>query len=99
MIINEDEIAVVAKKMGDNLRLFRIRGKHGTQETMAFRIGVSEKTYSKMERGDPSVSLATWLSVATMFRKADPLLELMSPKSLFDELANDEKLPQRFRSC
>jgi len=96
MITNED-VTTIAKKMGDNLRLFRIKGKHGTQETMAFRIGVSEKTYAKMERGEASVSLEKWISVAALFRKTDPLLELMSPESLFDELANNEKIPQRFR--
>ena len=97
MSYDDNKISDVAKKMGDNLRAFRIKGGHGTQATMAFRIGVSEGTYAKMEQGNPSVSMATWLSAATLFNKEDALLNLMSSSSLFDRVAEDEKVPQRFR--
>lgn len=93
----DNKISIVAKKMGDNLRSFRIKGGYGTQATMAFRIGVSEGTYAKMEQGNPSVAMATWIATATLFNKEDVLLDLMSHDSLFDQVAEHEKVRQRFR--
>lgn len=51
--------------MGENLRKLRKkRYPSDDQKTFAFRIGVSKGTYVKMEKGDLSVSMASYVEAA-----------------------------------
>jgi len=52
-----------SEKMGLRLRKARI-ARDKTQHELAVMAGVSSKVIGRMERGDASVTLAKWLSVA-----------------------------------
>jgi len=74
--------------MGKNLRA--LRKKHypsDDQKTFAFRIGVGKSTYIKMERGDLSVSMASYVHAAKLLNVTDGFQELFVQETdLFKEL-------------
>ncbi|MDB5969381.1 MAG: helix-turn-helix domain protein [Hydrocarboniphaga sp.] len=48
--------------MGDNIRKARLRRAYSA-ETVAQRAGITRKTYSRVEQGDPAVSLGVYARV------------------------------------
>ncbi|NOQ77324.1 MAG: hypothetical protein GQ475_05975 [Methylococcaceae bacterium] len=74
--------------MGNNLR--QLRKKHypsDDQKTFAFRIGVGKGTYIKMERGDLSVSMASYVNAAKLLNVSDGFQGLFVEETdLFKEL-------------
>lgn len=54
---------IVAQRLGLVLRSARIKAEQ-TQDELAARIGVSRWTLAAMEKGDPKVSLASWIKVS-----------------------------------
>lgn len=49
----------ILTQLGENIRLARKRRKY-TQTLISERSGMSRLTIRKIERGDPTVSLAAW---------------------------------------
>ncbi|ATX81988.1 helix-turn-helix protein [Mariprofundus ferrinatatus] len=81
-----NDIVNTCKQMGLNLKDLRINSFEDTQETMATRLGVSLRTYSRMEAGDPTVKIGTWLEAAKITRQIDRWISLFTEeKSLFDQ--------------
>ncbi len=74
--------------MGKNLRT--LRKKHypsDDQKTFAFRIGVGKGTYIKMEKGDLSVSMASYVYAAKLLNVIDGFQALFVQEvDLFKEL-------------
>jgi hypothetical protein len=67
-------------------------------EVMAERALTTRPTISRMEKGDPSVSMGVWASALFVLGLADRLGDLVSPAN--DELGlilNEERLPLRAR--
>jgi len=79
------DISEIACKMGSDLKKIRINVMQDPQKTMAIRVGVSLATYAKMEKGDASISLATWLAAAKVTRNINKWGTLFSGESLFDQ--------------
>ena len=74
--------------IGEKLR--KLRKKHypsDDQKTFAFRIGVGKGTYVKMERGDLSVSMASYVHAAKLLNVSDGFQGLFVEETdLFQEL-------------
>jgi len=88
MLQRDEETVQMARELGQNLRADRkSRFPRDTQGDFARRIGVSRYTYSKMERGDPSVALGSYLAAARMVGGGRSLVASLSGqrRPLFDE--------------
>lgn len=53
-------------ELGERLRLARLR-RHLTTTTVAARCAISRPTLVKVERGDPSVTIGTYLRVLSVY--------------------------------
>lgn len=67
------------RELGGNLSLARKRRKESLK-TWAGRIGVSEPTLVRMERGDPGVAIGTYATALWMIGRAQALPELAAPQ-------------------
>ena len=88
---------LAARRLGENVsswrKLYRI-----TSEELADRAGVSRATVSRLENGDPSVSLATFLGVCRVLDMIDPVVEATDPyETDLGRARADQELPQRVR--
>ena len=93
-MVNSD---VSTARLGQMLRDWRLRqGRGELQAATAVRIGVSESTYRKMERGDGGVAIRHWMAALDMMGIAESLFEAMEgERQLLDLL--DEGTPARKR--
>ncbi|MCP1727907.1 transcriptional regulator with XRE-family HTH domain [Natronospira proteinivora] len=83
----EQTLQTLARQLGANLRAARKRRFPGdTQSDFARRIGVSHYTWRKMEKGDPSVAMGSYLRAAHLLGLAEALVAAFHPPepSLFD---------------
>lgn len=78
----------ILPSMGENLKKLRKkRYPSDDQKTFAFRIGVSKGTYVKMEKGDLSVSMASYIEAAKLLNVMDGFQGLFVQEvDLFKEL-------------
>lgn len=86
------------KKLGIDIRTARIR-RRITMDLMAKRASISRTTLTKIEKGDPSVSLGIYATVIFVLGLISNLENLVNANK--DELGIDleeENLPQRVRS-
>ncbi len=84
-------------KLGKDLRAARIRRRISTA-VMAERALINRMTLYKIERGDPTVSIAGYATVMFVLGMIDRLAEIAAPK--FDEVGlslEEERLPKRIR--
>lgn len=84
-------------KLGDDIRSARIR-RRITTTLMAERAFITRTTLSKVEKGDPSVSLGIYATVMFVLGLAPRLDDLADVRG--DELGlrlEEERLPQRVR--
>lgn len=85
------------RKLGKDIRTARIR-RRITMELMAKRASISRTTLTKIEKGDPSVSLGTYATVIFILGLVTNLVHLLDANR--DELGRDleeENLPKRVR--
>ncbi len=83
------------KKLGNDLCDARRRRRISTT-LMAERVGISRPTLSKIEKGDPSVSLGSYASALFVLGMTERLSDLADIK--FDEtglMLDEENLPER----
>lgn len=87
-----------AKQVGSAVRAARL-ARNSTQESMAERARMSAITWLKIERGDVSVAMGSWLSALEQTGLLHRLDDLADPKSdpLGEELRR-EQLRKRARS-
>lgn len=83
------QIALLAQ----NIVIARKRRKE-TQAQWAQRLGVSQPTMARIERGDPSVSMASYVMCMWLINQAQGLAELIAPQN---DLASLEKEVARVR--
>jgi transcriptional regulator with XRE-family HTH domain len=82
--------------LGERLRQARI-ARHEMQQRFANRLGVSRPTLSKMESGDPGVSIGAWAKALELLDRYDELdLILASGDNLFEKY-EQESAPRRKR--
>lgn len=73
-------------ELGERLKLARLR-RHFTTVLVAKRCGISRTTLTKVEKGDPSVTMGTYLRVFSVYGLSDDLAKL----------AADDKLGRRLQ--
>jgi transcriptional regulator with XRE-family HTH domain len=79
---------------GSNLKLARLRRKYSA-EAVAQRAGISRKTLSKVERGDPAVALGIYARVMQVLRLEDDLGKLAVDDLLGRKLQDADLAPKR----
>ena len=79
---------------GSNLKLARLRRKYSA-EAVAQRAGISRKTLSKVERGDPAVALGIYARVMQALRLEDDLGKLAVDDFLGRKLQDADLAPKR----
>lgn len=86
-----------AQTMGENLRTWRkLRGI--TAQEMADKAAVSADTISRLENGDPSIALHTFLNVCNALGITERIEEATDPyETDYGRARADQALPQRVR--
>ena len=84
------------KQFGENLRLDRLR-RNITAKLEAERVGISISTLSKIERGDATVSIGSYMQVLVTLNMASDILKVAADDTLGRTL-QDLGLPVRARA-
>ena len=84
------------RQFGENLRLARLR-RNITAKLEAERVGISISTLAKIERGDPTVSLGSYMQVLVTLNMANDILKIASDDT-FGRTLQDLHLPVRARA-
>ena len=79
---------------GENLKLARLRRKYSS-ESVAQRAGITRRTLSKVERGDPGVALGIYARVMQVLRMEEELSHLATDDVLGRKLQDAEIIPKR----
>ena len=86
-----------ARRMGESISAWRRMLRISSQE-LADRVGVSRETISRLENGDPSVSLATFVGACGALGILDRLEDAVDPyETDLGRARSDQLLPQRVR--
>ena len=84
-------------KLGEDIALAR-RKRALTVEMMAERVGVSRTTYQKIEKGEPSVSIAVYAMALFVLGFEDALANVADARNDDTGMVLDaERLPKRIR--
>lgn len=83
--------------LGEHLALARLRRKE-SQRQWAVRLGVSIPTLIRLERGDPSVSMAVYASALWLLGLFHGLAELAEPAKDSRALETDIRAASRLRA-
>ncbi len=67
------------RELGENLSIARKRRREARKD-WAQRIGVSEPTLARMEKGDPSVSMGVYATALWLMGRAQALAALAAPE-------------------
>lgn len=96
MFSQEQKEAMV--QLGKRLKAARLE-RDDTQKEFVIRIGVSVPTLQKMEQGNPTVALGTWVKALDVLSKLDELDKLLTPReSLAQRYAVYQKTKGRQRA-
>lgn len=88
---------LAAKIIGENLATWR-RLRNITSQELADRVAVSRNTISRLENGDSTVSLATFINVCNVLSITSRIKEATDPfETDFGRIRADQSLPQRIR--
>jgi transcriptional regulator with XRE-family HTH domain len=87
-------VAALLAELGANLSIARKRRKESLK-TWAGRIGVSEPTLARMERGDPGVAIGTYATALWLMGRAQALPELAAPQLDLGALENEVRVAQQ----
>lgn len=86
-----------AKDIGQSIRDWRSL-QTITSNELADMAGVSRSTLSRLENGDPSVSLATFLNICNAFALTDRVIDAVDPyETDYGRARASQSLPQRVR--
>lgn len=92
MISKESQIML--NELGKRVRDLRLE-RNERQEDFAARLGISIPTLRKIEQGDPSVAIGTWLDTIWLLDRLGDLAQVLSAgKSLFDQWERQQR-PRR----
>jgi transcriptional regulator with XRE-family HTH domain len=87
-------ISRLLKNFGGNLKLARLRRKYSA-ETVAQRAGVTRRTLSKVEHGDPAVAFGVYARVMQVLRLEGDLAQLAVDDVLGRKLQDAGLTPKR----
>ena len=90
-------IASALLELGKAIRVARIRRRQSVAD-FASRLGVTLPTLRKLERGDPGVAVATFVSALWLIGLLDRLRDLAKPENyVLGNMLETSRLPQRVR--
>ena len=90
--LNDLEKATL-ERLGERLRRHRIE-RGDRQAVFAARLGVSEPTCRKIERGDPTVQVGCWVRALYLLGRLEDLDEVLADReSLFDRWDREQRNP------
>lgn len=72
-------VAAQLRELGENLSIARKR-RSESRKAWALRVGVSEPTLMRMERGDPGVSMGAYATAFWLIGRSNALAELAAPE-------------------
>lgn len=72
-------VLVQLQQLGEHLVIARKRRKE-SRKAWAERIGITEPTLTRMERGDPSVAFGSYATALWLIGRAQALAELAAPE-------------------
>lgn len=84
-------VAAQLRELGANLAIARKRRRESLK-TWAQRIGISEPTVTRMERGDPSVALGIYATALWLMGRVGAIAELAAPQLDLGALEDAVKL-------
>ena len=88
-------LAPILEQLADRLRKARL-ARNESQEVFAARIGLTRQTYSKMEKGIPSIPLGYWLAASEIVDRLQTWENVLAEKDdLFAQFANERLKRQR----
>src|SRR6202042_400639 len=87
-------ISRLLQGFGGNLKLARLRRKYSA-ETVAQRAGITRRTLSKVEQGDPTVAFGAYARVMQVLRLEDDLTKLAVDDVLGRKLQDAGLTPKR----
>lgn len=82
--------------LGERLKLARLRRRF-SMETVCSRADISRSTLSRVENGDPSVAVGTYVQVLRVLGLVGDL-SLIAKEDVVGRRLQDESLPQRKRA-
>lgn len=82
--------------LGQRLKVARLRRRF-SMETVCARADISRPTLYKVENGDPSVAIGSYLQVLRVLGMVDDL-SLIAKEDVLGRRLQDESLPQRKRA-
>lgn len=89
---------LAAHQIGENISTWR-RLYNLTSQQLADKAAVSRSTISRLENGDPTVSLETFLNACKALSSLDAVVEATDPyETDYGRIRADQNLPQRVRS-
>ena len=74
--------------LAQNIVIARKR-RHETQAQWASKLGVSQPTMARIERGDPSVAMASYVMCMWLINPATGLADLIAPQNDLTSLARE----------
>jgi transcriptional regulator with XRE-family HTH domain len=84
-------------ELGAAIRVARLRRRRSAQD-FASRLGVTLPTLRKLERGEPGVAVATFVSALWLIGLLDRLRDLAKPESdVLGNMIESTRLPRRVR--
>ena len=84
------------KRFGENLRMARLR-RNVSSKLEAERAGISVSTLTKIEKGEPTVSLGSYMQVLVTLNLSEDILKVAADDELGRKL-QDLNLPIRARA-
>jgi transcriptional regulator with XRE-family HTH domain len=90
-------VETALREVGQAIRVARIRRRQSAQD-FASRLAVTLPTLRKLERGDPGVAVATFVSALWLIGLLDRLRELARPETdVLGNMLETSRLPKRIR--
>ncbi|WP_321971816.1 helix-turn-helix transcriptional regulator [Paratractidigestivibacter sp.] len=88
---------LAARRIGENISTWR-KLYNLTSQQLADKAAVSRSTISRLENGDPTVSLETFLNVCRALNCLDAVVDATDPyETDYGRIRADQSLPQRVR--
>jgi DNA-binding XRE family transcriptional regulator len=82
------------RELGENIAVARLRRRE-PQRAWAERIGVSVPTYVRLEKGDPSVSIAAYAAALWLMGRVQALPEVAAPENDLTALERDVRAARK----
>jgi transcriptional regulator with XRE-family HTH domain len=95
MVNNKRNPYSILAILGKRLKEARLH-RNESQETFAARIGLSRQSYSKMEKGSPTIGIGYWLTASDILGRLDTWQNVLEENiDLFEQFEKQQSRRQR----